>query len=133
MAKRLLILGLAFLFIGGTAAIVYRVAKRHCSKKRRPAPTSMACPKRVDCAPMAKEDEKRIDVNFESKSILDVMNFLAEHGLDFVYSEPSLLKDVSVTAKLTQVTVTEAASAILKLSGLKFELTPEKIFIVLGR
>lgn len=128
MTKRLLLLGLVFLLIGGVSAAVYRCAKKRCHRKRE-TPVSMACPKRVDCAPA----EKKIDVTFESKNLLDVLNFLAEQGMDFVYSEPSLLKDVSVTAKLTQVTVTEAASAILKLSGLKFELTPEKIFIVLGR
>lgn len=130
MTKRLLLLGLVFLLIGSAAAVAWRCARKHCSKKRSAA-VSMTCPKKAECAPAATE--KKIDVQFESKNLLEILNFLAEHGLDFIYSEPSLLKDVSVTVKLTQVTVTEAASAILKLTGLKFELTPEKIFIVLGR
>jgi hypothetical protein len=131
VAKRLLMVGLAFLFVGSLGAVAYRVAKKGCGSSKRAAVWKKACA--VECAPAKVQNEKKIDVQFESKNLLDVLNFLAEQGLNLVYSEPSLLKDVVVTAKLKQVTVTEAASAILKTLNVKFELTPEKILIVAGR
>lgn len=129
MTRRLLIVGVVLLLVGGVAAAVHQVRK--CRKNCRIAKHERIEAKAArTCAPA----ERKIDLAVEGKSLADVMIFLASQGLNFVYSDALAdLQSVKVTANLKQVTVEAAACAVLKSVNWRYELTPEKILVVFGR
>ncbi len=136
MTRKLLVLGVVLLLIGGVAAAVIQMRKKRACifAQRNHAKKSVVCndlqlPKR-HCSGV----DKRIDVEVSAKPLVDVLNFLASQGLNLVYCHAFAAPEEggAVTVSLKQVTV-EAAGAVLKSVGWRYELTAEKILIVFGR
>ncbi|MBI2901000.1 MAG: hypothetical protein HYY17_12510 [Planctomycetes bacterium] len=139
MIRRLLIAGLVLVLVGGTAAVVHRVAKKNrkclfsCRDKSKPANAQSLCGPVKPPAPVdAVADERTIDLDAENEKVSKVLKSLEAQGLNVVYKAPFALDD-DVTVHVKRVPVSAAAIAVLKAAGWKYELTAEKILIVFGR
>ena len=144
MAKRLLIVGVALLFIGGVGAVAYRVTKGKkcffaCHKRDPKIVNSFpsCCAKKAPSTLSTEEvaafpNEKKLDLEYSDCSLDFVLKDLAQRGLNVVYSAP-LVKDLKVSANLKQVSIYAAGIAVLKAVGVKFELTTDMNLIVIGR
>ena len=133
MTRRLLAVGVALVLIGGLSAVAYRIAKskhcliHQCGKKK--LKVSGVCTPVMEAA-----SQRKIDCDFEQKKISEVLKSLEAQGLNVVYKAPLAEQvDEVVTLRVKQMPVQAVAMAALKAAGLKYEVTEEKILIVLGR
>lgn len=135
MTRKIIAVVVVLALFGAAGAVTYRVAKKKklfsCQKRSKTEKRCAPTPPVVLTLPAA--DEKKVDVSFTGASLSDVIAWLGEQGLSFVYVPREEYAQLKVTAQMKQVPLTAAATSILKTLGIEFELTPEKILIVLGR
>lgn len=73
---------------------------------------------------------QKIDVNFENSAVLDVLKHLGEKGLNYAYRTPDEFKDLTVTAKMKDVTVLGAAEAVFRALNIDYFVTDEGVLVV---
>jgi hypothetical protein len=136
MIKRLFVVGLVLILTGGIGFVALRASQGKkclfsCRNKNR---SEVSTPKANECSYRpAAESEKKVDCNFESKDVFEVLNYLAQQGLNIVYVSPLANTGEKITVQLSQIPVTSAAVSVLRVAGWKFDLTPEKVLLVFGR
>ncbi len=144
--KKLLLVALVLLVAGGIGYTLYRSKGKcflRCSKRSTVSARTPQCLPRAPESPKldaakiahvasksATANGRRIDCRFEELTLDVVLKTLAEKGLNVVYSAP-FAQQCKVTANLRQVSVLEAAEAILKVANVAYKV--DNGIVLVGR